>query len=116
MGGRGNRTGQRGRDPSAAENTELGGALEGEPGGVAVGELPIPGLEPRGVTLEEFTRFMPRSLGFTGDDTPENPDEASSRRRVLALLLVNTGLAEAVRFAPREAWLQALDREYGPVH
>lgn len=77
-------------------------------------DLPVPGLEPRGVTLEEFMRLMPPTLGFIGDGTPEDPDEARSQRQVLALLLVNTGLADAVRLAPRQTWLEALEATYGP--
>jgi hypothetical protein len=34
------------------------------------------------------------------------------RRKLLALLLVNVGLIDAVRLAPRELWQAALDRVY----
>ena len=35
------------------------------------------------------------------------------RRRLLALLLVNVGLLEAVKLAPEARWREALDRAHG---
>jgi hypothetical protein len=43
-------------------------------------------------------------------DPPEHPD---ARRDLLSLLLVNLGLADAVRLAPPERWRAALHEVYG---
>lgn len=74
--------------------------------------LPVPHLEPRTIDVQEFRTNTPEKFELLGGylfDTAEHPD---SRRRLLALLLVNVGLLEVVRLAPQESWLEALERAY----
>jgi len=77
------------------------------------GGLPIPNLEPRAITLEEYHAQTPEKFELLEGhlfDTAAYPD---SRRRLLGLLLVNVGLLDAVRLAPEEGWREALRRVYG---
>lgn len=79
---------------------------------VAGEALPIPGLEPRAIDAREFRTYAPEKFELIGGylfDTAEHPE---SRRRLLALLLVNVGLLEVVSLAPEESWLKALQRVY----
>ncbi len=72
--------------------------------------LPVPDLEPRTIDVAEFHANTPEKFELIGGylfDVAEHPD---SRRRLLALLLVNVGLLEAARLAPQERWLEALAR------
>jgi hypothetical protein len=75
--------------------------------------LPVPELEPRAITLEEYFELTPEKLELLSGYLIDGPDEIESRRRLLSLLLVNTGLTETVRLAPRLMWVHALERAYG---
>jgi len=77
------------------------------------GGLPIPDLEPRAITLEEYHAHTPEKFELLEGylfDTAAYPD---ARRRLLGLLLVNVGLLDAVRLAPEGGWREALQRVYG---
>ena len=74
---------------------------------------PIPDLEARAITMEEYYGYAPEKVEliqgylFLPGEYPE------PRLRLLRLLLVNVGLLEAVRLAPEQAWREALERVYG---
>ena len=79
-------------------------------------ERPVPDLEPRRITLAEYQAFTPEKLELLGGyliAPPEYPEYAEQRRDLLALLLVNEGLLQAVRLAPPERWRAALRQVYG---
>ena len=76
-------------------------------------ELPIPGLEPRPVTLEEYHTDTPEKFELWGGYLFHAADYPDARRQLLGLLLVNVGLLEAVRLVPEERWREALERVYG---
>ena len=75
-------------------------------------ELPVPGLEPRPITLEEYRALTPEALELFSGFVIDSQDESDGRRRLLALLLVNQGLEDVVRLAPESAWREALDKTY----
>ena len=72
----------------------------------------MPGLAPRAITLQEYFENTPEKLEVIDGYLIAGPDEPAPRRRLLALLLANTGLADTVRLAPRASWLDALARAY----
>ena len=76
-------------------------------------QRPGPALEPQRVTVEQCFALAPEKLelyqGFL-IAPPAYPDE---RRNLLALLLTNVGLLDAVRLAPPERWQEALRQVYG---
>jgi len=77
------------------------------------GELLMPDLEPRAISVEEFRAHAPEKFelleGYLFDDAA-HPE---ARHRLVQLLLVNVGLREAVRLAPPDRWRAALVRVYG---
>jgi hypothetical protein len=77
-------------------------------------DLPVPEFEPRPISLEEYQAFTPEKLELLRGYLIAPADEPEERRRLLALLLVNLGLAEAVKLVPEAGWREALDRVYGP--
>jgi len=77
-------------------------------------ELPVAGVDPRGITLDEYMACTPEKLELISGYLIDGPETPDARRRLLALLLVNAGLVEAVKLAPRARWLGALERAYGP--
>ena len=79
----------------------------------APGELPIPDLEPRPITLEEYHAHAPEKFELLRGYLFSPADDPDARRRLLGLLLVNLGLLEAVTLAPEERWREALQRVYG---
>ena len=75
--------------------------------------LPIPDLEPRRLTLDEYTELTPEKLELVGGYLIDDRDWPEPRLRLLSALLANTGLVKVVKMAPRERWLEALVRAYG---
>ena len=73
--------------------------------------LLVPHLEPRRITIDEYQAHTPEKLELIEGFLLHDQDE---RRRLVALLLVNVGLLEAVRVAPEGRWREALERVYGP--
>jgi hypothetical protein len=66
----------------------------------------VPDLDGRGLTGGEFD-LRPEKLEYYGDPPRlGNPDQSLD---LLRLLLVNWGLREAVKLAPKEVWRRALD-------
>lgn len=74
---------------------------------------PVPDLPARPITLDEFLEHTPEKFELIGGYLFYGPYYGDERRDLLALLLTNVGLVEAVRLAPRERWLQALTKAYG---
>lgn len=74
---------------------------------------PIPDLEPRAITMEEYYAYAPEKVEliqgylFLPGEYPE------PRLKLLRLLLVNVGLLAAVRLLPEQQWREALERVYG---
>lgn len=75
--------------------------------------LPVPDLDPRAITFEEYVAFTSEKLELVSGYLIDPPQWKDSRRQLLALLLVNVGLVEAVKLAPDSRWRAALDRVYG---
>ena len=75
--------------------------------------LPVPDLDPRRITLDEYMAFTPEKLELVSGYLIHPPHWTDARRELLALLLVNVGLAEAVKLAPESRWREALERVYG---
>lgn len=76
-------------------------------------KLPIPDLEPRRITVDEYHEYGPEKLELWDGHLFDLGGSLEKRRRFLALLLVNVGLLEAVKLAPKKRWREALDRVYG---
>ena len=76
-------------------------------------ERPLPELEPRPLTLEQYHALTPEKLELWQGYLIAGPDHPEERRNLLSLLLLNEGLLHAVRLAPPERWRAALRRVYG---
>ena len=74
--------------------------------------LPEPGLEPSRLTHDEFVTFTPEHFELIQGHLFDQPRTMEWRRKLLALLLKDVGLVEAVRLAPEERWREALGRAY----
>ena len=76
-------------------------------------ERPLPELEPRPLTLEQYHALTPEKLELWEGYLIDGPDYPDQRRNLLVLLLLNEGLLQAVRLAPPERWRAALRQVYG---
>ena len=76
-------------------------------------ELPIPNLEARPITAEQYHAHTPEKFELWGGYLFHAAADPDARRRLLGLLLVNVGLLEAVRLVSEERWREALERVYG---
>ena len=74
--------------------------------------LPIPALEPGPITMDDYHAHTPEKFELWDGYLFLPAEYGDERRKLLALLLVNVGLVDAVRLAPRELWQAALDRVY----
>lgn len=77
-------------------------------------QLPVAGLTPRAVTMDEYANLTPEKLELWSGFLIAPPEMPERRIALLALLMVNVGLTEVVRLAPRGRWLEALDAAFGP--
>jgi hypothetical protein len=77
------------------------------------GDLPRADLEPRPITLDEYNAHTPEKFEVWEGYLFDPPDYPDARRRLLALLLANVGLLDAVTLAPEAKWREALKRVYG---
>ncbi len=75
--------------------------------------LPEPDLEPQPITFAQYQALTPEKLELLSGYLIAPGDSADERRQLLALLLVNVGLIEAVKLAPEARWREALDRAHG---
>ena len=71
-------------------------------------DLPVPGLEARPITFEHYQAFTPEKVELLRGYLIAPADSPEERRQLLALLLVNLGLVEAVKLAPEDLWREAL--------
>lgn len=69
--------------------------------------------EPAPIDVELFVRFVPRKLELVEGYLIDRPDRPKARLGLLALLLRNVGLKEALALAPREVWEQAMRDVWG---
>ena len=76
-------------------------------------DLPPPDLEPREITMEQYHAYAPEKFELWGGYLFLPAEYPELRQQLLKLLLVNMGLREAVRMAPKAAWREALERVYG---
>jgi hypothetical protein len=76
------------------------------------GALPIPGLKPHPITMEDYHDHTPEKFELWEGYLFQTAEYPEARRQLLGLLLVNVGLLEAVRLVPEERWREALDRVY----
>lgn len=76
-------------------------------------DLPVPGLGPRAISLDEYRAGTPEKLELCRGYLIAPADEPEERRRLLTLLLVNLGLVDAVKLVPEASWREALDHVYG---
>ncbi len=76
-------------------------------------DLPHPRRWPEPITLEQYTAFTPEKLELVKGYLIAGPDDTQDRLNLLALLLANCGLEEAVNLASPEDWRDALDRSWG---
>jgi hypothetical protein len=76
-------------------------------------DLPVAGLEPCPITFAQYQAFTPEKIELVGGYLIAPAHRPAERRRLLALLLVNLGLVEAVKLAPAASWREALQRACG---
>ena len=76
-------------------------------------DLPVPGLEPRPITMQEYYAHAPEKFELWEGYLFHPREYADARRELLRILLVNTGLLEAVALAPDANWREALRQVYG---
>ena len=76
-------------------------------------ELPVPGLEPQPITMEQYHAYAPEKFELWEGYLFLPGEYPDLRHQLLGLLLVNVGLLEAVRLVPAERWREALQRVYG---
>ncbi|GMV07611.1 MAG: hypothetical protein AMXMBFR53_38860 [Gemmatimonadota bacterium] len=75
--------------------------------------LPEPRLEPSSITYDEYVSCTPERFEVIEGHLFDEPGSTERRQKLLALLLKDLGLLEAVQLAPEERWRQALLRAYG---
>ncbi len=75
-------------------------------------DLPVPRWWPDPITLEQYQAFTPEKLELVEGYLLGGPESPTARLELLALLLTNCGLEEAVGLASPEDWREALDRSY----
>ena len=73
----------------------------------------MPDIDPRPINVDLYEAFTPEKLELIQGYLIDGPDYRDERIDLLMLLLVNEGLAEAVRLAPEDSWREALNRVYG---
>lgn len=76
-------------------------------------DLPPPDLEPHPITMEQYHAYAPEKFELWEGYLFLPAEYPELRQQLLKLLLVNMGLREAVRMAPKAAWREALERVYG---
>ncbi len=74
---------------------------------------PVPGLEPKPITTQQYEAFTPEKLELWDGYLIYGPEGHTERRDLLQLLLTNEGLEAAVRLAAPELWQEALRRASG---
>ncbi len=67
---------------------------------------------PEPITAEQYLAFTPGKLELVQGYLLDGPDTPQARLDLLALLLANCGLEQAVQLASPEDWRDALERSY----
>jgi hypothetical protein len=68
---------------------------------------------PRPITAEEYVAFTPEKLELVGGYLIDDAESKQARLELLALLLTNCGLEDAVTLADKDHWREAMDRSLG---
>ncbi len=76
-------------------------------------DLPHPRRWPEPITLEQYAAFTPDKLELVRGYLISGPEDPEERLHLLALLLANCGLEEAVKLARPEDWRDAVERSWG---
>jgi hypothetical protein len=72
--------------------------------------LPQPRWWPGPITSEQHRAFTPEKLELIDGYLVACPETPAARLHLLALLLTNSGLEEAVQLASPDDWREALER------
>ncbi len=75
-------------------------------------DLPVPRWWPAPITLEQYRAFTPEKLELVRGYLIAGAETTEARLHLLALLLANCGLEQAVTLASPEDWREALERSY----
>ncbi len=75
-------------------------------------DLPTPRWWPEPITLEQYRAFTPEKLELDRGYLISGPDTPEPRLDLLALLLTNCGLEQAVQLAGKDDWREALERSF----
>ncbi len=75
-------------------------------------DLPRPYWWPQPITAEQYLAFTPEKLELVQGYLLAGPQDPEARLNLLALLLTNCGLEQAVQLASPEHWREALDHSY----
>ena len=78
-----------------------------------VSSAPVPDLEGRRLTSEEYYALTPERLELLEGYLCGGADDHKSRLDLLRALAINEGLLRLVRLAPPDSWREALRRTYG---
>jgi hypothetical protein len=76
-------------------------------------ELPQAHYWPGPITGEQYRAFTPEKLELVAGYLIDGPESHEGRLELLALLLTNCGLEQAVTLASPEHWREAMERSYG---
>jgi hypothetical protein len=76
-------------------------------------EIPHIFPSPSPLTGEQYRTLVPEQLELIDGYLIDGPKLSDARQRLLAALLANCGLDQAVELAPLHVWEDALDRMYG---
>jgi hypothetical protein len=76
-------------------------------------ELPQAYRWPEPITIEQYRAFTPEKLELVDGFLIDGPESKQARLELLALLLTNCGLEDAVTLAPLEQWRDAMERSHG---
>jgi hypothetical protein len=75
--------------------------------------IPQAFVTPTPLTLEQYTALIPEKLEIVEGYLIDGPGDSEARQKLLAALLVNCGLDQAVELVDPFFWYDALDRMYG---
>ncbi len=75
-------------------------------------DLPDPRPWPGPITAEQYRAFTPQKLELIDGYLLSGSETCQERVDLLALLLANCGLEEAVKLASPDDWREALERSY----
>ncbi|GJL53090.1 MAG: hypothetical protein NPIRA02_02220 [Nitrospirales bacterium] len=71
-------------------------------------DLPVPNLEGRPLTKDEYYALTPEKLELLNGYLISDVDVEGLRKKLLLALFLNEGLLNVVKLVPREKWEEAL--------